>query len=395
MPMNNLWLFIKAKKVFFLIIAILLVLVLLRQILLHPVNAKLSYTVKRESLVDTVQATGTFTVAQQKQVLSPAKGIITQLSVGNNQQVKKGDMLFHVDSTATEDEKLSAFADYQEAISDMRTAQQTKQGLDATMWTKQQALLNAQNNEDYKNNNKDITDPKTDKNYNDLEKRSIDSALTQAQKDFSAAEQKYKEADIAISAAQAKVAKTKRAYDETKSTTMTAPTTGTVVNLLKTVGDEVSSSVPVLIIVDFANPVVTVTLNEAYMSRIAVGQEATIVFDAMKSKTFTGSIQTLDTVGTEVDGAVTYNARVVLSELDPLIRPNMTGLVTIETLRQDNVLTVPNSAIIEKDGKTYVNKIIGDSEMQVAVTLGTKGLSKTEITSGLEEGAVIVADTHE
>jgi len=393
--MNNLWLFIKAKKVFFLIIAILLVLVLLRQILLHPVNAKLSYTVKRESLVDTVQATGTFTVAQQKQVLSPAKGIITQLSVGNNQQVKKGDMLFHVDSTATEDEKLSAFADYQEAISDMRTAQQTKQGLDATMWTKQQALLNAQNNEDYKNNNKDITDPKTDKNYNDLEKRSIDSALTQAQKDFSAAEQKYKEADIAISAAQAKVAKTKRAYDETKSTTMTAPTTGTVVNLLKTVGDEVSSSVPVLIIVDFANPVVTVTLNEAYMSRIAVGQEATIVFDAMKSKTFTGSIQTLDTVGTEVDGAVTYNARVVLSELDPLIRPNMTGLVTIETLRQDNVLTVPNSAIIEKDGKTYVNKIIGDSEMQVAVTLGTKGLSKTEITSGLEEGAVIVADTHE
>lgn len=68
----------------------------------------------------------------------------------------------------------------------------------------------------------------------------------------------------------------------------------------------------------------------------------------------------------------------------------MTALITIETLRKDNVFAVPNSAIITKAGETYV--LQAKSHRKLPVTLGTKGITKTEITDGLKKGTVIVAN---
>jgi HlyD family secretion protein len=407
--MRNILSPLRTHKIFVIPIVIIFVFLTVRTILLAQPSSEIDYTVKRENLVETVQVSGTYTTASQTEVKSPSFGVITQLYVNNGEYVQKGAPLFHIESTATTDEQQAAYADYTSAVSALQTAQNNVQSLDSTMWTKQQAYISAQNTQNYMNNN--TNNPSTGKSYTDLEKFAINNSVTETQKAFQAAEQAYKTAGVAVSAAQAKVTETKRAYDETRSATVYAPASGTVVNLEQKVGDEVSapktaitikgtssgqasiySTTPqtVLVIANLSDPYLSASISEDYAARVQAGQQAWIVFDSLKNKTFIGTVQSIDTVGTTTDGIVTYNSRIVAGGITPNIKPNMTALITIETLRKDDVIDVPNSAIITKSGKTYVEN--AQTRQEIPVTLGTQGVAKTVITSGLTPGTVIVAN---
>lgn len=369
--------------------------------LLANTEKELTYTVKKEALVDTVQASGKYKTASQIEVFSPTKGILSELYVDNNSEVNKGDPLFHIESVATDQEKAAANADYQTAFNNIKVAQQNKVSADATMWTEHKALLDAKEAQKEKNENTD--------DYEELEEQSIDAAVVQAEKDFTAAEKKYVETDSSIVAAQAKLNAAKLALAATQSITINAPATGTIVNLQKRIGDEVAISTatqqvisaeatdasrPVLVIADLNNPGLTVSISEVYIPRIQVGQKVRIVFDALKDDIFDGVVESVDNVGTETGGIVTYNARVAFGSSGYNLKPNMTSLVTIETLRKEDVLTVPNSAIIERDNKHYVKKANADGNGLIEVTTGVKGLTKTEIISGVEEGIIILANAN-
>ncbi len=66
----------------------------------------------------------------------------------------------------------------------------------------------------------------------------------------------------------------------------------------------------------------------------------------------------------------------------------MTANAELTALERQNVLLVPNRAIIidRQAGKHYVNRVDGDSITKVEVTVGLRDGSYTEITSGLQEG---------
>jgi HlyD family secretion protein len=410
--MNHLLSEIRARKLFLIPIIGIIVFLTIRTIILQKPSPDISYTVKKEDLVDTVQVSGTYTTASQTIVASPANGTISQLYVSNGQSVHKGDPLFHVDSTATTDQQNAAYAAYAAALSLLQTAQNNVQSLDAAMWSKQQAYLNAQNEQNYMINNS--TNPATKNSWTDLEKLAINNAITQTQKDFQAAEQAYKTAGVTVTATQATVTQTKQVYDETKSATVYSPANGKVVNLQDQIGDSVISQLgqsaanptpgastdqaaytpgsqqPVLIIANLSDPYISVNISEDYATRVMQGQPASVEFDAWRGETFPARVSDLATVGTNLQGVVTYAARIQTSPLPVVIKPNMTALVTIETLRRDNVIDVPNSAIVSGNGNTYV--LAAKTHKQIPVVPGEKGVAKTEITSGLDEGTVIVAN---
>ena len=407
--MKNILSEIHKRKLFLIPLIGIVVFLTLRTVLLQKPSSDILYMVKRENLVDTVQVSGTYTTASQTIVTSPATGTISQLYVANGDYVKKGDPLFHVNATATTDQQNAAYTDYTSALSAFQTAQNNVQSLDATMWTQQQAYIAAQNNQNYMINN--ATNPTTKNSWTDLEKFAINNAVVQTQKEFAAAEQAYKTAGVAVTAAQAKVTQTKRAYDETKSATVYAPADGKVVNLQDQLGDSVSAPStavtiagsatgqaaistdtpqPVLIIANLGDPYISVNISEDYATRVMQGQPASVVFDALRGDTYPARVSDIATVGTNIAGVVTYAARIQTSALPESIKPNMTALVTIETLRRDNIIDVPNSAIVSNNGNTYV--LAANSHKQIPVTLGEKGVAKTEIVNGLDAGAVIVAN---
>jgi len=173
--------------------------------------------------------------------------------------------------------------------------------------------------------------------------------------------------------------------------------------LLTNIGDQVTaplpitattttvSQQPVLVIANLGNPYISANISEDYAARVSSGQQATIVFDALKNQTFSGVIAEIATVGTTTQGVVSYSARISADNIPTThIKPNMTALITIVTLLKEKVLDIPNSAIVNNNGSPYV--LEAKTHKHIPVNLGTKGVSKTEITSGLSEGAHIVAN---
>lgn len=127
-------------------------------------------TVKKATIIDTVSESGNIQ-SNQLTVYSVSNGVIEELYVENGQTVQKGDKLFKVKSTASDQDKAEAWASYQSAVSSAKTSEQSKQSNDVTMWQKQQAYLTAQQNV------KDMEDNLDD--YTDLERQAVYSDHTQ------------------------------------------------------------------------------------------------------------------------------------------------------------------------------------------------------------------------
>jgi len=224
----------------------------------------------------------------------------------------------------------------------------------------------------------------------------------ESQDNWHAAEANYKNQQNVVAQAQAALTGASLAYQSTQDRTVTAPLSGTIANFAARVGDAVSSPTsistpnPVLFIGNFSNTVVKIPLNEVDVNKIVVGEEATLIFDAMRDKEFTGKVETIDTVGTNTAGVITYNATISIDHDDNTIKPNMTVTAAIETAKRDNVLVVPNSAIKPyQKGKAVLVPGPGKNTKSplfhyVPVTVGLKGVSNTEITSGVTEGMDVI-----
>jgi len=380
--------------------AIVLTLLIGRSVLLKKPSTEITYIVSKGTMVDSIQVSGTYTTAAQTEVFSPTNGVITKLYVSNNDQVAKNDLLFYIESTATNEEKAVAYATYLSKLSSLNTSKQSKESLDASMWSKQKTVLDAQNNLDLMNERlvEGLSNPSTGSEYTELEINSIRSAATTAIKDFESVEDQYKKSDTAIASAQAAVLSSKLAYDATKSITVRASADGKVVNLLKTIGDGVEAHTAtktapaVLVIANLENPSITAKISEAYISQLEEGQKAKIVFDAIRDDVFTGLVERIDMVGTNNGGVVTYNARIIVNDIVAGVKPGMTSTITIETFRKEDVISIPNSAIAIQDGKTYVKEVGKNKTNLIEVKLGVRGITKTEIVNGLSEDMEILVN---
>jgi len=309
----------KINKIYFVVSTLIVLALVLKFTVLQKPDTRLLYTVQNSAFLETVEVSGIF------------------------------------NETATDTQKAASYATYQNAVSNLVTAKQNKQVADAAMWSKRQLVLNAENGINYKNDN--TTNPTTKEDYTELEKIIIDSTLTQAEKDFRAAEIKYKEADVAIGAVAAQVNAAKIDYEDTLTN----------------------------------EPLLVVNVNEVYLPKISVGQKATVVFDAMKDDHLTGKVEKIESVGTVTAGGVTFEIKISINDLPSGIKPNMTAVAAIELINKKNTLTVPRSALIDKDGKTYVQLADAKNNNLTEVQLGEKGYSKVEIVSGLNAGAIILA----
>lgn len=356
-------------------------------------------TVKKATIIDTVSESGNIQ-SNQLTVYSVSDGVIEELYVENGQTVQKGDKLFKVKSTASDQEKAEAWASYQSAVSSEKTTEQSKQSNDVTMWQKQQAYLTSQQKV------KDMEDNLDD--YTDLERQTIYSAQVQTQKDFAAAEQKYKESDISITSAKAQLNSAWIKYQVTQDAVVTAQVSGVIANLSYSVGDQVTASMntssntdttasSVLVIGTETENVVKIQINEVDVNKVKVGQEATVTISAIKDKTFKGEVTRVDDYGTDTSGVITYNVFVKVTNPDEQIRPLMSAVIVIQTTRHENALVVPNSAVKPyKGGKAVQVRDTskpGNQLKYVQVKTGIKNTSQTEILEGVTEGAEIVTST--
>ncbi|MBO0848254.1 MAG: biotin/lipoyl-binding protein [Pseudonocardia sp.] len=136
---------------------------------------------------------------------------------------------------------------------------------------------------------------------------------------------------------------------------------------------------------------VVVPFEESDAAKIAPNQRVDVTFDAVPDLTRHGTVLSVAPAGTAISGVTNYYATIVLTDTDPRLRGGLTAQAAVLVNVLDNVLTVPNSAVIRQGGTTLVNTPGPDGKpVPVRFQPGMVGDDTTQVLSGLREGQPIL-----
>ena len=166
-----------------------------------------------------------------------------------------------------------------------------------------------------------------------------------------------------------------------------APISGTLVSLSAVENGMVSPSMPVAVIDGVDQMKVTVSVSEALVPKLAIGDEVEVSVSAV-GVTFTGAIRAVEQAA---------NAQTKLYSVTVSVPAEVSGLlsgmfadVTFRTDTSQDTIVIPSEAILTSGSTQYVYVVEGDTARYVEVTTGLTGSGVTEITSGLTQGQQLV-----
>ncbi len=198
------------------------------------------------------------------------------------------------------------------------------------------------------------------------------------------------------------------AQEQLKAYTIYAPFEGVLATVPVRVGDQASPSTVLGSLLTKAK-IATVSLNEVDVSKIQVGQKATLTFDALPDLQIAGSVSQIDTLGTVSQGVVSYAVKVAFLTEDARVKPGMSVALSIITDVRPDVLAVPNGAIQQAGGQPTVQVLAaaaanasGNAAQGIpsevppevrSIQVGFANDQFTEIVGGLEAGEQVVVRT--
>ncbi len=134
---------------------------------------------------------------------------------------------------------------------------------------------------------------------------------------------------------------------------------------------------------------ITITVDEMDILSLSVGLEATVTLDAFPGQSFVGEVTAINQSGTNSGGSSKYTAEVTISREEGMLAGmNASAVIILST--EENVLCIPENALVEDGGSVYVYTTYDESSDTlgglVEVTCGISDGTNVEILSGLEEG---------
>ena len=139
---------------------------------------------------------------------------------------------------------------------------------------------------------------------------------------------------------------------------------------------------------DLKNLIITLSINENEISNISLNQEVEIVLTADTSKTYTGKITKIESVGTYSSSGTTFSV-IISFENDGNIKLGMTASCTINIEELTDVLAVPISSVQETGNKKYVMVVEDNEAKEVEIQTGLSDDEYVQVTSGLNGGETI------
>ena len=185
----------------------------------------------------------------------------------------------------------------------------------------------------------------------------------------------------AVSAAQRSLASAQANLDQANAKaagrTVTAPSSGSIVELNAKVGatvtggmimgeSDTSGGKQCMQIADLSKMKVTVQVGEKDIAKIAVGQSANVTYPAFPDIVSQGTVTAIASVANSDanygGGSVTFNVDILIEAPDARLKPGMTAEVSIVTEQLDDVVMVPTMALMTEDGENYYVNLATDDE---------------------------------
>ncbi len=198
-----------------------------------------------------------------------------------------------------------------------------------------------------------------------------------------------------ISAQQAQVAQVQASVDavnaQIRNSEIIAPINGTVTQFDAKVGQVASVATPLISIMSNTGYEVDAGVSETDVGKVNVGDHVMMTLDAFSGETFTGSVFYIAPSETNTQGVISYLTKISFAKPDSRLKSGLTANIDIDTQHKDNVLLLPEYAILQNDLGSFVETVEGKTTKQDPVTLGIQDQNgNVEITSGVTEGEQVL-----
>jgi len=363
----------------------LVVVVLLLVGLAWFIVAKLSgtalpaYQVEEQPLVQTVVATGRVAAISRAQVGSTITGVVLERRVREGDKVKPGEIL----AVLRADDLEAAVNEAEAALAELQ--QSTRPQADAALREAEAALDQAQREA---RRRRELFKERA------IAREELERA-TQAEAAALAAAERARLMAQALASGQSNEtvarARVASAQAQLDKTIIRSEVSGTVLTRNAEPGDLVQPSRVLFEIARDDDIEVLVPLDERNLEVLALGQRAVCIADAYPSRPFNATVQLIAPSVDPQRGTVDIR---LLVEVPPdFLRQDMTVSVNVETGRRERALVIPNDALAVVDGdQGEVWLVAGGRSERRAVRLGLRGLTRSEVVEGLQEGDIVLAD---
>jgi HlyD family secretion protein len=303
--------------------------------------------IERGTLTATVAASGTLAATVQVQVSSQVSGQIREVLADFNSEVKKGQVLARIDPETFEYRVRQAEADVEAARAQVGVQQ-------ATVMARKSDLARDIINRDEARRDLSRKTELVERNFISIVERDKAAAV------FRALEQDVASSQAQIELAEAQVRNARSTVQQREAllasarvdlsrTIIRAPVDGVVIKRSIEPGQTVAVSLAApelfLIAQNLRDMQVEVSIDEAEVSRLRVGQKATFTVDAFPGRTFEGAITQVRKASLNVQNVITYTALVSANNENQTLLPGMTANVRVITDVREGVLKVPNASL--------------------------------------------------
>jgi len=152
-------------------------------------------------------------------------------------------------------------------------------------------------------------------------------------------------------------------------------------------GSTVTLGGPLFTLVDLGRLYIRASVDEYDARLVRLEQEARVSLDALPGRVFRGRVYKISpAVSGERQEARTFSIRVSLEEGRDLLKPGMSADVEVIVARRRGALAIPSQALLDRDGKKWVYRIVEGQARLTSVKVGESNWYATEILEGLREG---------
>lgn len=178
--------------------------------------------------------------------------------------------------------------------------------------------------------------------------------------------------------------------EQINKTTIKAPFNGVVTAKLSEEGAFAAPGVPLLQITDITNLKFTVNVPENELSKFKLNQSYSLIVDAYSDILLTGKATM---IGSKANMGSSFPVQFSVNNTSDLkIKSGMFGKVNFKNDTQVNGIIISSSAIVGSENQPQVYLIKNGKSVLQNITISKKMQNKAVVSSGLNEGDVIVTN---
>ena len=188
------------------------------------------------------------------------------------------------------------------------------------------------------------------------------------------------------------------ANDNLRDYSIYAPFAGVVTREDAKVGEIAAPNITLVSLISESALEIEANITEADIAKIKLGNHAEVTLDAYNSNftdvAFTATVTAIDPAEIIIDGVPTYKTTLQFEKLAEGIKPGMTANLDITTAVHDNVIIIPQRAVVRQGDRQFVQMPANNQSQATTEQTVTTGLRSSdgmiEIVSCLKAGDKVI-----